>query len=59
MSVGLALLCLGWAIAFLMTLRIIPPSLELSLLAYAASTSGLLIGMFGSAMYAREKQRPE
>ncbi|MCS7251340.1 MAG: hypothetical protein RMK32_04045 [Anaerolineae bacterium] len=59
MGIGLAMMGIGWVLAFGMTLRVIPPSLELSLLAYAASIGGLWIAMVGSAVYVREKQRLE
>ncbi len=46
-TAGLFLMLLGWAIAFLMVVRYLPPSLLLSLFSYVASAAGFLIGMLG------------
>ncbi|WP_322800168.1 hypothetical protein [Thermoflexus sp.] len=47
---------LGWAIAFLMVIRYLPPSLLLSLFSYVASAAGFLIGMLG-LLFARRSGR--
>lgn len=43
----------------LMVIRTIPPSLALSLLAYAASVGGLVIGIFGAVQYVRHERRTD
>ena len=48
---GFILVLLGFILPFLMTLRIVQPSLLLSFLSFAASFAGLLLGLVGAAMY--------
>ena len=51
--IGLGGVLLGVALPLMMVLRIIQPSLWLGLLCFAASTGGLMLGIMGSAMAAR------
>jgi membrane associated rhomboid family serine protease len=50
---GFVLVLLGFVIPFLMMLRIIEPNFPLSFVSFAASVSGLFLGLFGTALYAR------
>jgi hypothetical protein len=52
----LAILLASWLLLFLTTLRIVPPNLFLSLFAYAASLSGLFLGLVGLAGYLRTRR---
>jgi membrane associated rhomboid family serine protease len=56
-GLGFFLVLLGVALPLLMVLRVIPPGFALSFVAYAASFGGLILGVIGSAMYARLKRR--
>ena len=44
-AIGLPLVLTGFALSFLMVLRVLEPSFALSFLAYAASLLGLLLGL--------------
>jgi hypothetical protein len=57
---GFFLVVAGFVLPFLMVLQIIPSTFLLNFMAYAASFSGLLLGIIGSAFYtsARRKRRP-
>jgi hypothetical protein len=57
MAVGLVLLLAAWTVLLLMVIRMLEPSLLLSLGAYAASVTGLVIGLFGAGAYARGRSR--
>lgn len=46
------------ALAFLMVMRLINPTLFLCLAAFGLSVSGLILGFIGVAQYARPKRRP-
>ena len=54
---GFVLVILGFLFSFLMVIRIIEPSFALSFLAYAASFSGLFLGLIGVASYRRSSRR--
>lgn len=53
MAIGLVGLVLGAALPFLMVLRIIEASFFLTFFAYAASLSGLFVGLLGVISYSR------
>lgn len=57
MLVGGALVLCGVIMPFLMVMRLIPTTFLLVFLAYAASMSGLILGLLGAALYARERRR--
>lgn len=57
MIVGFGLLVVGFIIPFLMILQIIKPGFFLAFLSYAASMSGLFLGVIGAALYARERRQ--
>lgn len=57
MIVGLCLLVVGFIIPFLMIIQIIKPGFFLAFLSYAASLSGLFLGLIGAALYARERRQ--
>jgi hypothetical protein len=56
---GFFLVVIGFVLPFLMVLQVIQSTFFLNFLAYAASFSGLLLGIIGSAFYtaARRKNR--
>lgn len=58
LSLGAVLVVLGVALPLLMVLEIIPTGFALSFVAYAASFGGLMLGILGSALYARSKRPP-
>jgi hypothetical protein len=51
---GGAVLLTSWFFLLLLTIRFLPPSLPLALLAYAASVAGLAIGVFGAVRYTHQ-----
>ena len=55
-AIGFVLVLLGFVLPFLMTVRVVPSTLFLSLLSYAASVSGLFLGLIGAAMYVRTRR---
>ena len=57
---GFVLVLFGFALPFLMVLQVIQSTFFLDFLAYAASFSGLLLGIIGSAVYTatRRRRRP-
>ena len=57
-AIGFVLVLLGVLLPLLMVLRIVPPGFALSFIAYAASFAGVLLGVIGSALYARLKRPP-
>ena len=58
MLLGFALLMIGVCLPFLMTLRLIEPTLFLGFVSYLSSVGGLVIGIVGAAQYTRaERQR--
>ncbi|HEY6104221.1 MAG TPA: hypothetical protein VI007_13455 [bacterium] len=54
-AVAALLLVASWLVLLLMVIGRIPPSLLFSLGAYAASISGLAIGVFGVARHIRRR----
>lgn len=53
MALGFALLVASWLVILFMVIRLIEPSLLLSMGAYAASVAGLVVGLLGVAQYVR------
>jgi hypothetical protein len=53
MVIGFVLLVGSWLVLLLTVIKFIEPSFLLSLIAYAASVAGLVIGLFGIVQYAR------
>lgn len=51
------LLLFGWAIPFLMVMQIIEANYFLSFLSWAASISGLFLGVVGAATYVRMRKK--
>lgn len=51
---GGTLLLASWILLLLQTIRLLPPSLPMALIAYAVSVAGLVIGMFGTFHHARQ-----
>ncbi len=51
---GGSVLVTSWLLLLLVTIRRLPPSLPLSLAAYAGSVAGLAIGVFGAFRYAHQ-----
>jgi hypothetical protein len=56
--VGFFLVVVGFALPFLMVLQILQSTFFLNFLAYAASFSGLLLGIIGSAFYTASRRKP-
>ncbi len=56
MLVGFALVLIGALMPFLMVMHLIPTTFLLAFLAYAASLGGLILGLLGAALYARERR---
>jgi membrane associated rhomboid family serine protease len=57
MLVGTVLLLASCLVLLLMVIRVIAPSLLLSLAAYAASLGGLIVGIVGAVDYTRRARR--
>jgi hypothetical protein len=55
-AAGVFCLLLGWALLFLMVLRIIPPSFALALGAYTVSLGGLVMGLAGLLQAGRSQR---
>ena len=51
--VGFLLVLAGFVLPFLMVLRIIPPNWVVSFVSFAASVSGLMLGLVGAALWTR------
>lgn len=51
------LLLFGWAVPFLMIMQMIESSYFLSFLSWAASISGLFLGVVGAATYVRMRKK--
>lgn len=56
MVIGFILLISGFAMPFLMMIKVIEPTFPLVFFAYMASVGGLIIGVVGSALFVRERQ---
>ncbi len=54
MVIGFALLLGSWLVLLLTVIKLIAPSFLLSLIAYAASVAGLVIGLFDTVQYVRQ-----
>jgi len=57
MVLGFGLLLFGVLIPFLMVIDVMQAGFLLAFLSYFASISGLILGLVGTALYARERQR--
>lgn len=55
--IAFGLLLFGWAVPFLMVMQILESSYFLSFLSWAASISGLLLGVIGAATYVRLRKK--
>lgn len=57
--IGIALLTIGWIIAFLMTIYVLPRDIFLSIVSYMSSIAGLLITVYELTSHAlgRMKKR--
>ena len=53
---GFLLLLLGFLLAFAMVIKIIEAGFLISFISYGASLSGLIIGMYGAASFAKRKR---
>ena len=53
---GFLLLLFGFLLAFAMVVKVIEAGFLLSFISYGASLSGLILGLFGAASYARSKR---
>jgi hypothetical protein len=53
LALGFVLVLLGFALPFLMVVKVIPSNLFLSFISYGASVIGLFLGLIGAAMYVR------
>lgn len=51
--IGLVLVVAGVVLPFLMVMRIIPPNWILSFVSFAASVSGVMLGLVGAALWTR------
>lgn len=51
--IGFILLLGSWLVLFLTVVKVVAPGFLLSLMAYAASVAGLVIGLFGAIQYLR------
>jgi hypothetical protein len=58
-AIGFVLVMLGFVVPFLMVLDIIVSTFVLNFLSYGASISGLLLGILGTAGYARLRKEKE
>ena len=57
MLIGFGLLVCGIVIPFLMVIGEMTPGFPLLFLAYIASMGGLILGLIGAALYARDRRR--
>jgi|YelNatPaOPRAMG01_1025707.scaffolds.fasta_scaffold06362_5 hypothetical protein len=57
MVIGFLLSLIGWLFPLLMVIRVIEPTFSLSFLSYAASVSGLFLGIIGAASYIRTHRK--
>lgn len=56
-AVGFVLVLAGAVLPFLMVVNVLPPHLFLSIFSYAASITGLFLGLIGAAYIAVERSR--
>jgi hypothetical protein len=57
MVIGFLLSLIGWLFPLLMVIRVIEPTFSLNFLSYAASVSGLFLGIIGAASYIRTHRK--
>lgn len=57
--IGFILVLLGAVLPFLMVMRIIPSTFFLNFFSYAATMSGLFLGMIGAATYVRVHRKKD
>lgn len=57
MLIGLGLMLFGVIVPFLMVIGEMEPGFPLLFLSYVASLGGLIVGLIGAALYARERRR--
>ena len=55
--IAFGLLLFGWAVPFLIVMRIVEASYFLSFLSWAASISGLILGVIGAATVVRMRKK--
>ena len=55
--IAFGLLLFGWSIPFLMVMQMIEANYFLSFLSWAASISGLFLGVVGAATYVRMRKK--
>jgi multisubunit Na+/H+ antiporter MnhC subunit len=55
-AIGFFLVLLGAVLPFLMVMRILEPTYFLSFLSWGTTTSGLFLGLIGSAMWVKLKK---
>ena len=55
-GIGFLLVLFGAVAPFLMVMHIVPSTFTLNFLSYAASLSGLILGLIGSLMYIRKRR---
>jgi hypothetical protein len=58
-GVGGVLVFLGALLPFLMVMRLLPSTFFLNFLSYAASVSGLFLGLLGISIYMRIHRPPQ
>jgi hypothetical protein len=56
-GIGFVLVLFGAVAPFLMVMKILPSTFFLNFLAYAASVSGLMLGLTGSILYIHEHRK--
>ncbi len=56
-GLGFILVLLGFVIPLLMVIDVIQAGFLLAFLGYAASMAGLMLGLIGTALYARERRQ--
>jgi hypothetical protein len=55
--VGLLLSLMGVALPFLMVIHVIPSTFFLNFFSFAASMTGLILGIIGASRFVRENQK--
>lgn len=56
-GIGFVLVLFGAVAPFLMVMRIVPSTFFLNFFSYAASVSGLFLGIIGAALYVRNHRK--
>ncbi len=57
--IGFVMLVIGFALPFVMVMRIVEPTLLLNFIAYLSSLFGLIIGVIGIVLYTRTRGKDE